>query len=81
MLKEYLNVFYMIYFDNIFIYNNIKKKYVFYIKKVLKKLQQIKLYFNINKCDLYIIRIKYFDFIIIINKIEINFKKINTITQ
>ena len=71
----------MIYFDNIFIYNNIKKKYVFYIKKVLKKLQQIKLYFNINKCDLYIIRIKYFDFIIIINKIEINFKKINTITQ
>ena len=36
VLRKYLNVFCTIYFDNIFIYNNIKKKHVFYMKKVLK---------------------------------------------
>ena len=37
-LREYLNVFYFTYFDDILIYNNTKKKYIKYIKKVLKKL-------------------------------------------
>ena len=80
MLKEYLNVFCITYFDDIFIYNNIKKKHVFHIGKILKKFQQINLYLDINKCDFYIIQIKYFDFIIIIDEIEMNFKKINIIT-
>ena len=80
MLKKYLNVFYITYFDDIFIYNNIKKEHVFYIKKVLKKFQQADLYFDINKCDFHIIRIKYFNFIIIIDEVEMNFKKINMIT-
>ena len=38
VLKEYLNAFYITYFNDIFIYNNIKKKHVFHVKKVLKKL-------------------------------------------
>ena len=28
ILREYLNIFYTIYLDNIFIYNNIKNKYI-----------------------------------------------------
>ena len=46
----------------------------------MKKLQQINLYLVINICDFYITRIKYFDLIIIIKKIKMNFKKIKTIT-
>ena len=38
VLREYLNIFYIIYFDDILIYNNIKKKYIHYINKILKKL-------------------------------------------
>ena len=38
VLREYLNVFYTTYFDDIFIYNNIKKEHVFHVKKILKKL-------------------------------------------
>ena len=81
VLRKYLNVFYITYFNDIFIYNNIKKEHVFHMRKILKKFQQIKLYLDINKCDFYIIQIKYFDLIIIIDEIEMNFKKINTITQ
>ena len=58
-----------------------KKKHIFHVKKILKKFQQADLYFDINKCDFYITRIKYLDLIIIINEVEMNFKKINIITQ
>ena len=38
VLKKYLNIFYIIYLNNILIYDNIKKKYIYYMKKILKKL-------------------------------------------
>ena len=38
ILREYLNVFYITYFSDIFIYNNIKKKNVFYVKTFKKTL-------------------------------------------
>ena len=38
ILREYLNIFYFIYFNDILIYNNTKKKYIKHMKKVLKKL-------------------------------------------
>ena len=39
VFKKYLNVFYIIYLNDILIYNNIKEKYVQYISKILKKLK------------------------------------------
>ena len=38
ILRKYLNVFCIAYFDDIFIYSNIKKKHVFHVEKILKKL-------------------------------------------
>ena len=37
ILKEYLNIFYIIYLDNILIYNNNKKNYILYVEIFLKK--------------------------------------------
>ena len=51
ILREYFNIFYFAYLNDILIYNNIKKKHIEHIKKILKKLQQINLYLNINKCE------------------------------
>ena len=48
-LREYLDVFYSIYLNNILIYSNSKDEYIKYIKNVLKKLKQANLYLNINK--------------------------------
>ena len=69
MLKEYLNVFYITYFNIIFIYSNIKKEYIYYINKILKKLKKIELYLDINKYNFYITRVKYLELIIIISEI------------
>ena len=80
ILRKYLNIFYIVYLDNILVYSNIEKEYIRYINKILVKLQKIDLYLNINKYNFYIIRVKYLEFIIITNKVEINSKKINAIT-
>ena len=38
VLREYLNIFYIIYLDNIFVYSNIEKEYIRYVDKILIKL-------------------------------------------
>ena len=38
VLKEYLNIFYTAYLNNILIYNNTKKEHIHHVKKILKKL-------------------------------------------
>ena len=38
VLREYLNIFYIVYLNNILIYNNIKEEYIYHVKKILKKL-------------------------------------------
>ena len=38
ILREYLDIFYFAYLNDILIYNNIKKEYINYMKKVFEKL-------------------------------------------
>ena len=81
ILREYLNDFYIVYLNNILIYNKTIKKYINYIQKILDKLLKIKLFLNINKYNFYIKKIKYLKFIIIINKLKIDLKKIKIIKK
>ena len=69
----------IVYLNNILIYNNIKEKHMLHISKILKKLKQINLYLNINKCDFHIIKIKYLKLIIITKEVKMNLKKIKII--
>ena len=78
-LREYLNIFYIIYLNNIFIYSDNKKDYILYVEIFLKKLKKINLFLNINKYDFHVTRIKYFKLIIIIEGIEKYYYKVNII--
>jgi len=80
-LHKYLDSFCTIYLNNILIYNNILKKCIKYIKKVLIKLKKAKFYLNINKYKFSIIKIKYLSLIIIIENIKIDFVKIEVILK
>jgi len=80
-LSFYLNNFYIIYINNILIYSNIEKNYKNYVNKILTKLYKIDLYLNINKCVFFVKQVKYLDLIIIIEKIQINLKKIKCILE
>jgi hypothetical protein len=57
------------------------KEYVKYIKKVLRKLKEYKLYLQLRKCEFYIKEIEFLGFIVSIEGVKINLKKIATIQE
>ena len=81
ILREYLNDFCFNYFDDIFIFNNFKKEHIEYVKKVLKRLEEVNFFLNIDKSEFFIIFVKYLDLIITIDDIKMNSQKIETIVN
>ena len=68
MLHEYFDNFYIVYIDDILIYNKNKKKHIKYIRLILIRFRKIKFQIDMQKCLFEIIKIKYLDLIIIIKK-------------
>jgi len=80
-LSLYLNDFYIVYINNVLVYNNIEKKHKNYVNKVLAKLYNVDLYLNINKYIFFVKQVKYLDLIITIEEIRIDFEKIKCILE
>ena len=80
-LKEYLNDFCISYLNNILIYNNNKKQHIEHVFKILKQLKHVNLFLNINKCEFFVIFVKYLKFIITTKEIKINFVKVEIIVN
>ena len=80
-MRKYLDNFYIVYLNNILIYSKNQEEYTRYVKLILVKLKQTKLYFDIDKCEFNIIQVKYLNLIIIIENIIINSKKIKIIQK
>ena len=76
---EYLDNFCIVYFDDILIHKNNKVKYELHVRHVLQKFREIDLQINIIKCVFHVQEIFYLKLIIIIEKIKINFVKIDII--
>ena len=76
MLKEYLDEFIIVYFNNIIIYSNSKEEYKEYIKQVLKRLYKENILIAIKKCEFYIKKIDFVGFIIKLRQISIDPKKV-----
>ncbi len=53
-LTELVNVFYIVYLNNILIYFSFLEEHQSHVKQILKWLQQFKLYANLKKCTFYI---------------------------
>jgi len=69
----------MVYLDDILIYLDNELEHQVYVKKVLERLQNVGLQVNIKKCKFRVKRIKYLGFIVSIDGIEVDPKKVNTI--
>ncbi len=78
---DYLNDFVFVYINDILIYNNLKKKHVNHVKKILQRLRDADLQIYIDKCEFFVHEIKYLDLIVDRNEIRMNSKKIETILQ
>jgi hypothetical protein len=64
------------YLNNILIYSSIYTEHQRYIRQVLKRLRQYKLYIKLSKYEFSIILVIFFRFVINIGEIEMNINKI-----
>ena len=81
VLYNHLNEFIITYLNNILIYFKNKKNHKKHVKKVLRKLQEKKLYFKSEKCKFYKQWVKYLEHIIITEKLEMNSEKIKAMIK
>ena len=78
-LREYLDIFYTAYLDDILIYNESLKEHQKHVKKVLQALRKTGLQAEIDKYEFYITETRYLDFIISTKDIQMDPKKIEII--
>jgi hypothetical protein len=76
ILIDLINVNYVIYLNNILIYFINRAEHQQYIRQILERLRQYKLYIKLSKCEFSIISIIFLGFVINIRKIEINKSRI-----
>ena len=69
----------MVYLNNIIIYLNSKKEYKEYIKWVLSRLYKENILVVIKKCEFYIKKTDFVEFIIKLRQINMDLKKIKAI--
>ena len=81
ILGEHLDKFIMAYLNNIIIYLESKKEYKEYIKWVLKRLQEEQILVVIKKCEFFIRKTNFVEFIIKLGKISIDLKKVKAIVS
>ncbi len=51
ILRDLLNILYIIYLNDILIFLKSKKEYIIYIKKIFKRLYYFSLYTKLSKCE------------------------------
>ena len=81
MLGEHLNKFVIVYLNNIVIYLESKKEYKEHVKWVLKRLQEEQMLVAIKKCKFFIKKTNFVGFIIKLEKISIDLKKVEVIVS
>ena len=80
-LAGYVNVFYVVYLNNILIYLNFKKKYLKYVVKILNRLRQFTLFANLKKCEFSIEKVEFLGFIVSIDSVSINPRRVASIKE
>ncbi len=75
-LKKFLNVFVIIYLNDILIYFQNEKEHTNHVRFVLKRFKKYKLFAKLNKCDFDLKEIDYLKFIVEINDIRMNLARI-----
>ena len=81
VLWNFLNDFCTIYLNDILIYSKNHKKHSVHVKKVLKRFRVASFQTDINKCEFFVIEIKYLKLIISVNDIRMNSAKIKVIVK
>src|SRR6266487_4005310 len=80
-LIGFINIYYIIYLDNIFIYFINPADHQRHVREVLKRLKNFKLYLKLFKCEFSINRVEFLNFIVITRGIDMEGSRIKIITN
>ena len=81
ILINLMNYICVIYFDDIFIYDQTSKKHWRHVREIFNKLRKYFLYVKLTKCKFMIIFVEFLKYIINNHDISINSNKIQTIVS
>ena len=79
MLRKYLDIFIIIYIDNILIYSENESDYIKHVQIVLETLDKAHLYIKLKKCQFNVKRLEFLGHILIIDRIEMALSKVKYI--
>ena len=79
VLMKLIDIFCVIYLNNILIYSEILNQHYKHIKKVLERLWKFQLYISLKKCEFSTQKMKFLRFIISITDVVINLYRIEII--
>ncbi len=79
ILTKLLNDFYVIYLNDILIFFVKKTDHVDHMKQILKRLRKFKLYASLKKCEFFIIKVNFLEFVIFTKSVSMNSSRINII--
>ncbi len=78
-LIDLIDIYYIIYLDDIFIYFINSTDHQRYIREVLERLRNFKLYLKLSKCEFSINRVEFLGFIVITRDIDIEGNRVEVI--
>ena len=80
-IREYLDLFAVVYLDDILIYSDTLEEHIQHVRQVLKKLQDHGLYVKLEKCEFHVQKISFLGFIITPEGISMDPERIATIAD
>ncbi len=79
ILKELLNDFCIVYLNDILIFFVEKIDHVDHVKQILEKLRKFKLYASLKKCEFFITKVNFLEFIIFTKSVSMNSSRVDII--
>ena len=77
-IREYLDLFAVVYLDDILIYSDTLEEHIQQVRMVLKKLQAHRLYAKLKKCQFHVQKISFLRFIVSPDGISMDPERITT---
>ena len=78
-LREYLNIFCIVYLNDILIYSDDKISHEKHVRLIFEKFRKFKLFANLKKCYFDLNEIDYLEYLISTMRIKMNFVRIQII--
>ena len=74
-----MDIYYIIYLDDILIYFTNSTNHQRYIREILERFRNFKLYLKLSKCEFSINRVEFLDFVVITRDIDMKGSRIEII--